>query len=133
MLQLILAEVYRPLQVKPIRTSPYHLQTDGLVERFNRTLKAMLRKTATEDGKDWDRLIPYLLFACREIPQASTGFSPFELLYGRQVRGPPSDTVPSWTSASNDTSYVELNSLDKVPPVQRQTQTTSTNVTHTLS
>ena len=76
MSQLILAEVYRPLQVKPIRTSPYHLQTDGLVERFNQTLKAMLRKTATEDGKDWDQLIPYLLFACREIPQASHGFLP---------------------------------------------------------
>ena len=62
--------------------TPYHPQTDGLVERFNQTLKAMLRKSATEDGKDWDKLIPYLLFAYREVPQASTGFSPFELVYG---------------------------------------------------
>ena len=77
----LLAELYRLLQVKPIRTSPYHPQTDGLVERFNKTLKAMLRKTASEDGKDWDRMIPYLLFAYREVPQSSTGFSPFELLY----------------------------------------------------
>ena len=83
----LLAELYRLLQVKPIRTSPYHPQTDGLVERFNKTLKAMLRKTASEDGKDWDRMIPYLLFAYREVPQSSTGFSPFELLYGRDVRG----------------------------------------------
>ncbi|KAK7915939.1 hypothetical protein WMY93_011700 [Mugilogobius chulae] len=37
---------------------------------------------------DWDQWLPYLLFAYREVPQASTGFSPFELLYGRQVRGP---------------------------------------------
>ena len=92
----LLAEVYRLLQVKPIRTSPYHPQTDGLVERFNQTLKSMLRKTATEDGKDWDRLIPYVLFAYREIPQASTGFSPFELLYGRQVRGPLDILRESW-------------------------------------
>ena len=82
----LLAEVYRLLHIKPIRTSPYHPQTDGLVERFNQTLKAMLRKTAKEEGKDWDRLVPYLLFAYREVPQASTGFSPFELLYGRPVR-----------------------------------------------
>ena len=84
----LLAELYRLLQVKPIWTSPYHPQTDGLVERFNKTLKAMLRKTALEDGKDWDRMIPYLLFAYREVPQSLTGFSPFEFLYGRDVRGP---------------------------------------------
>ena len=41
----------------------------------------MLRKAAREEGKDWDNVIPYLLFAYREAPQASTGFSPFELLY----------------------------------------------------
>ena len=44
-------EVYRLLGVKPIRTSPYHPQTDGLVERISGTLKAMLRKAAIEDGK----------------------------------------------------------------------------------
>lgn len=47
---------------------------------------------AEENGhrrrKDWDRLLPYLLFAYREVPQVSTGFSPFELLYGRAVHGP---------------------------------------------
>ena len=84
----LLAELYRLLHVHPIRTSPYHPQTDGLVERFNKTLKEMLRKTVTDGGKDWDRMIPYLLFAYREVPQSSTGFSPFELLYGRDVRGP---------------------------------------------
>ena len=84
----LLAELYQLLHVHPIRTSPYHPQTDGLVEHFNQTLKAMLRKTATSEGKDWDKLLPYVLFAYREVPQASTGFSPFELLYGWNVRGP---------------------------------------------
>ena len=40
-----------------------------------------------KEGKDWHQLIPYLLFAYREVPQSSTGFSPFELLYGRTVKG----------------------------------------------
>ena len=84
----LLSEVYRLLHIKPIRTTPYHPQTDGLVERFNGTLKAMLKKTVAEEGRDWDRLLPYLLLAYREVPQASTGFSPFELLYGRTVRDP---------------------------------------------
>ena len=92
----LFVELYRLLNVRPIRTSPYHPQTDGLVERFNQTLKAMLRKTATDEGKDWDKLLPYLLFAYREVPQASTGFSPFELLYGWQVRGPLDILKESW-------------------------------------
>ena len=79
----VLTELYCLLHVHPIRTSPYYPQTDGLVEQFNQTLKAMLRKAVQTEGKDWDKLIPFLLFAHREVPQASTGFSPFEHLYGR--------------------------------------------------
>jgi len=49
----------------------------------------MLRKLVSKEDKNRDRLLPYLLFAYREVPQSSsTGFSPFELLYGRKVRGP---------------------------------------------
>ena len=82
----LLAELYRLLHVQSIRTSPYHPQTDGLVERFNQTLKSMLRKSVDKEGKNWNKMIPYLLFAFREGPQSSTGFSPFELLYGREVK-----------------------------------------------
>ena len=102
----LLSEVYRLLQIKPIRTMPYHPQTDGLVKRFNGTLKAMLKTTAAEEGRDWDRLLPYLLFAYREVPQASTGFSPFELLYGRHVRGPLDILKDSWEASRKSTESV---------------------------
>ncbi|XP_057195726.1 uncharacterized protein LOC130557734 [Triplophysa rosa] len=75
------------LRIQQLRTSVYHPQTDGLVERFNQTLKRMLRRVVTEDRRDWDLLLPYVLFGIREVPQASTGFTPFELLLGRQPRG----------------------------------------------
>lgn len=39
-------------------TTLYHPQTDGLVEQLNQTLKAMLCRTVTQEGKDWDRLLP---------------------------------------------------------------------------
>ena len=94
----LLTELYKMLHVQPIRTTPYHPQTDGLVERFNQTLKMMIRKTAVKEGLDWDKMVPYILFAYREVPQASTGFSPFELLYGHQVRGPLDILKESWES-----------------------------------
>ena len=47
----LLTEIYRLLHVHPIRTSPYHPQTDGLVERINKTLKVLLRKTSVWDWK----------------------------------------------------------------------------------
>ena len=94
----LLRELYRLLHIDALRTSPYHPQSDGLVERFNQTLKGMLRKAACQEGKDWDSLIPFLLFAYREVPQESTGFSPFELLYGRDVRGPLDILKEAWSS-----------------------------------
>ncbi|CAM4702436.1 unnamed protein product, partial [Caretta caretta] len=68
--------------------SAYHPQSNGLVERFNGTLKMMLKTFMNQHPQDWDKYLPHLLFAYREVPQESTGFSPFELLYGRRVRGP---------------------------------------------
>ena len=92
----LLSELYRLLHIHPIRTSSYHPQTDGLVEHFNQTLKSMFRKTAWTEGKDWDKLLPYLVFAYREVPQASTGFLPFELLYGQPIQGPLDILHESW-------------------------------------
>ena len=66
----------------------------------------MLRKFATQKEKDWDKLIPYVLFAYREVPQRSTGFSPFELLYGREVRGPLDVLRESWVARERNTESV---------------------------
>ena len=56
----------------------------------------MLRKATDKKGKDWDTILPYLLFTYREVPHTSTGFSPFELLYGRQVQGPLDILSETW-------------------------------------
>ena len=84
----LMAEVSRLLSIKQVFTTPYHAQCNGLVEKFNGTLKAIIKRLCSEKPKDWDKYIAPALFAYREAPQASTGFSPFELLYGRTVRGP---------------------------------------------
>ncbi|KAL1277201.1 hypothetical protein QQF64_023874 [Cirrhinus molitorella] len=67
-----MADLCRLLKVKQLRTTVYHPQMDGLVERFNQTLKQMLRRVTAEDRRDWDRMLPYVLFGVREVPQGST-------------------------------------------------------------
>ena len=57
----------------------------------------MLRRLTVEKPKTWHKLIDPLLFSYREVPQTTTGFSPFELLYGRPVRGPLTVLKELWT------------------------------------
>ena len=56
----------------------------------------MLKCYSDETAKDWDKNIPYVLFAYREAKHETTGFSPFEMLYGRFVRGPLSIVKEEW-------------------------------------
>jgi len=88
----------------------------------------MLRKAAYQEGKDWDLLIPYLLFAYREVPQESTGFSPFEMLYGRDIRGPLDVLKESWCAGKrsnpNVVAYILMmrDRLEAMAEVARKTE-----------
>ncbi|PIK56474.1 hypothetical protein BSL78_06637 [Apostichopus japonicus] len=93
----VMREVSRLLSIRRLTTTPYHAMANGLVEKFNACLKSMIKKMCEERPRDWDRYIGPLLFAYREAPQDSTGFSPFELLYGRTVRGPMTILKELWT------------------------------------
>ena len=98
----VMKEVARLLSLRQLFTTPYHAMCNGLAERFNGTLKKMLCRMSAERPKDWDRYIPALLFAYRDVPQESLGFSPFEMLYGRMVRGPMSILREIWTGDNDE-------------------------------
>ena len=67
-------EVTRLLSIKLLTTTPYHPMCNGLTEKFNGTMKSMLKRLCSEQPRQWPRYINTLLFAYREVPQESTGF-----------------------------------------------------------
>ncbi|BFZ05447.1 hypothetical protein BsWGS_08486 [Bradybaena similaris] len=80
--------VSQMMGIKQVFTTPYNPPANGVCENFNGTLKKMLAKVTDENPSTWDTLLPAILFAYREVPQKSTGYSPFELVYGANPRGP---------------------------------------------
>ena len=84
----IFQQVMHELGIKQYRSSAYHPESQGALERFHQTLKNMIRSYCFDNEKDWDEDIHLLLFAVRESVQESLGFSPFELVFGHSVYGP---------------------------------------------
>ena len=76
------------LGVEHVTSSAYHPQSQGALERFHQTFKNMVKIFCHDCDKDWDEGIHWLLFAIREVPQESLGFSPHEVVFGHSVRGP---------------------------------------------
>lgn len=69
--------VCRTLGIEPRATTPYHPQTNGQVERYNRTIVKQLRHYVQDDERTWDELLPILTYAYNTQPHRSTGIAPF--------------------------------------------------------
>jgi hypothetical protein len=91
----VLAKVNETLQVKHKRTSPYHPRTNGLTERFNKTLADMLTMYTSSHQRDWDEHLPFVMFAYLTSVHSSTKESPFFLMHGRDARMPTDFILPS--------------------------------------
>ena len=92
----VFRQTMNSLGIKTVTSSAYHPQSQGALERFHSTLKTMIRASCLDHQKDWDEGIPLLMFAARDAPQESLGFSPFELIVGHTVRGPLSMLKEKW-------------------------------------
>ena len=85
----LMAELCDLWGIQKTRTSPYHPQGNGVVERGNRTLGDSLRALLLSKSQDeWDRLLPQVMRAFRATPHSVTGETANSLLLGREVRLP---------------------------------------------
>ena len=85
---VLIKEVWDLMGVKKTRTTPFRPQSDGMIERFNRTLAEILSKRVDVRQNDWDVHLPYAMLAYRTSVHSATGFSPAEILLGYKVKLP---------------------------------------------
>ena len=88
LLSHLMQDVCKMLGIKKPNTTSHHPQCNGMIERFNRTLKTMLRKHVSKFGVQWDTYLYGVLWAYRNVPHSSTGEKPSFLLYGFDCRHP---------------------------------------------
>ena len=83
----VFQQVMYKLGISQYKSTAYHPQSQGALERWHQTLKTMMKIYCFETEKDWDKGIHLLLFAARESVQESLGFCPFQLVFGHTQRG----------------------------------------------
>ena len=90
------------LQIEQVKTTAYHPQTDGLVEKFNGTLGNMLASYVHQKPTSWPEFLKYVVFAYNTSVHASTKETPFYLLYGHDPME-PNDLLPPTRARDNST------------------------------
>ena len=95
------------LGIKALRTTSYHPQCNGLVERAHRVLKERIMASGAP-AHDWMATLPFVLLSIRTSLRADADFSPAEIVYGTQPRLPG---VCSWSSSTASANFPDMSSF----------------------
>ena len=77
-------KLFQALQVQHAMTTSYHSQSDGLIERFNRTVAQTLSFYVSTKQDNWDRVLKFAVFGYNTSKQETTGYTPFFLTFARE-------------------------------------------------
>ncbi|XP_035229279.1 uncharacterized protein LOC118201302 [Stegodyphus dumicola] len=102
----VVKEVIHVSKTPHLLTTAYHPQTNGLTERFNKTLADMLSMYVDVEQKNWDTILPFVTYAYNSAKQDTTGFSPFFLIYGRDIQA-PLDVIFPYSIEDSEGSYAQ--------------------------
>ncbi|GFW07400.1 transposon Ty3-I Gag-Pol polyprotein [Trichonephila clavipes] len=83
-------------------TTAYHPQTNGLTERFNKTLADILSMYVDVEQKNWDEILPFVTFAYNTAKQETTGLTPFYLLHGHEAETTLDTMLPFYYNATHN-------------------------------
>lgn len=124
----LLKKLCKFLQIKKIHTTAYHPQSNGSLERSHRVLKEYLRNYISPNLNDWDKYLPFAVFAYNSTPNSNTKFSPFELYFGSKPNTPSSMNKNPDVIYNYDDYYFELkNKLQTMQKMARQNLIESKN------
>ena len=84
----LVSEVFKLLHMHKAQTTPYHPQSNGLVECFNRTMLSILATCAKDNPLDWENHFRKVCMAYNTSVHASAGYTPFILMFGHQAQIP---------------------------------------------
>ena len=93
-------------------STPYHPRGCGLVERMVGSIKSIVNKLASEHPRSWHNYIPFALWALREVPNGTTGVSPFLMVYGRLPTSPCKILAETWTQTASSPLDLAPNVVD---------------------
>ena len=89
----LLKETCKLLNISKLQTTAFHPQSNGICERFHKSLVDMISHFVAKDAQRWDEYVPYAVMAYRRTPHSVTRFSPYYLVYGREMRLPVEDDL----------------------------------------
>lgn len=108
------------MNVKHAFSAIYHPATNGQPERFNATFCAQLAKYYDQNNDDWDSYLQPVIYAYNSGIHATTGYTPYELAFGRKQKSPFDPTVKDFTLTQPDKFYKQLQRTRQIALEQAQ-------------
>ena len=90
----LMQDVCRIFMIEKTRTTPYHPQGNGHVERFNKVIAETHSKNCAEKKQEWDVYLPYINFVCNTTVHRTIGATPYSVVFGREAHYPIDLFVP---------------------------------------